>query len=42
MEVEGVEATRDDFAEDGRVCRVQLRRAVPAEDGAGRIVVIVE
>lgn len=37
-----MEATREGFAEEGRVCRVQLRRAVPAEDGAGRIVKVEE
>ena len=41
-QVEGEAESRDGFAEEGSVWRVQLRRAVPAEDGAGRIVTVPE
>ena len=36
------ELSRDGVVAEGRVCRVQLRKAGPAEDGTGRIVAVEE
>lgn len=40
-EVAGAAARRVGVVELGRVCRVQLRRATPAEGGTGRMMVVV-
>ena len=42
MEVEGAAERRVCLVAEGKVWRVQLRRAVPAEDEGGRIVTVEE